>query len=271
MESLGLQFDGVARGGVFLVVFIVLAIIEITIPRRTLIVPKLQRWFSNLVLIGINNLLIRVVFPGFLIGVSVYASYNNIGVFNYFHLPTILNVTLSIVMLDLIIYGQHVVFHKFNILWQLHKVHHVDLDLDLTTGLRFHPIEIVISLFIKASAVLVIGAPILAIILFQVILNITAMFNHSNIKLPRSLDSILRLVIVTPDMHLVHHSDIQTENNSNYGFSLSIWDKIFKTYQQMPKLGIDGMKIGVKHHKQHKYSTNLLAMLLLPFKKSNTN
>ncbi len=271
ISSLLLQFNNEIRLSGFFGIFIILSFCEIYIPRRQLIVAKYRRWYANLGIIIINSLLVEIIFPGILIIVSVWAYRNNIGILNYLDFPILVNMVVSVLFLDFAIYVQHVAFHRFNFLWKIHKVHHVDLDLDVTTGLRFHPFEIIISLLIKAIIVLAIGISAVNVIIFQIILNTTSMFNHSNISLPNFLDRVLRYLIVTPDMHLVHHSDILEENNSNYGFNLSIWDKIFKTYLVSPKSGLDNMRIGVPHYKDQRYSKNLLVILFLPLKRRRKN
>ena len=168
-------------------------------------------------------------------------------------------------ILDLVIYGQHVAMHKVPALWRLHRMHHVDLDFDVTTGARFHPVEIVLSMLIKFAAILVIGAPAMAVLVFEVVLNATAMFNHSNVRLPAGLDRVLRLVLVTPDMHRVHHSVIRRETDSNYGFNLPWWDRIFGTYRDQPEAGHTGMQIGLSDIRSEALCVNLLGMLKLPF------
>lgn len=255
----------IVRGASFIVMFASFAILEILFPRRKLIVDKFKRWVANISLILINNILLRILLPGFLLLASYYAKKHGLGLFNYIKINYHLEVVISIMMLDLAIYFQHIMFHKSSILWRLHRVHHVDLDLDITTGLRFHPIEILISEVYKLVVVLSLGASVTSIILFTIILNTTSMFNHGNLRLPKFLDKLLRKIIVTPDMHLVHHSTLIQEHNSNYGFSLSIWDKIFRTYTINPSRGINDTSLGLTEHQEHSYSSNLSNMLMYPF------
>jgi len=167
-------------------------------------------------------------------------------------------------MLDLLIYLQHVIFHHVPLLWRLHKIHHIDQEIDVTTGLRFHPLEIILSVLIKSTAVILLGVPVMAVVIFEILLNGTAMFNHGNIKLPATIDRILRWIIVTPDMHRVHHSVIMSETNSNFGFNLPWWDRIFRTYQAQPAAGHDGMKIGLQDY-QAVEKTGLWSLMIIPF------
>lgn len=221
------------------------------------------RWVSNFSMIFLGSICVKVLLPSGLAVVSLFAQEKGIGLFNLISLNETLVLVLSVILLDFLIYFQHVLSHKINFLWRFHRVHHADVDLDTTSALRFHPIEILFSIGYKAFLVIVFGFSIEAIFLFEIILNFTAMFNHSNIGLPKSIEKILRLVIVTPQMHIVHHSVHQSESDMNYGFNLSIWDRIFRTY----KHSLDGgSEIGQRYYrsaKEHK----LMALLALPFKK----
>ncbi|MDM3870718.1 sterol desaturase family protein [Porticoccus sp. W117] len=227
--------------------------------------PRTRRWLTNWGLVIIDALTLRVVFPILAVGVAVIASQKGWGLFNILALPLWLEITLAVVLLDLLIYAQHVLSHKVPLLWRLHKVHHVDRDIDVTTGARFHPLEILFSMVYKMLCVLLVGPAAAAVILFEVILNGSAMFNHANVRLPKKLDALLRSVIITPDMHRVHHSVIAGETDSNYGFFLSCWDRWFGTYVEEPRDGHDGMTIGLAVYQDNR-PASLWWSLLLPFK-----
>ena len=259
------------RVGFFLGALIILSLWEWLAPRRRLTISKAKRWISNLSIIIINSFVIRLIFPAALLGAAYYAQQHHYGLFNLVTLNYPLRVIISVIFLDFAIYLQHILFHAIPILWRIHRMHHVDLDIDVTTGVRFHPVEILISLFIKFTAVVLIGAPILAVIIFEILLNAITMFNHSNIRVPGIINNLIRKIIVTPDMHRVHHSDIPHETNSNFGFNLSIWDRLCGTYQEQPSLGHENMVIGIKEIRDPKYCINLLGMLMLPFIKGKSN
>lgn len=248
----------------FLGIFLLIALGEIIVPRRHLTVSKTIRWFTNLRIIFINPIIVHILFPVMPISFALIARENGWGLMNNYYLPFWLKVMIGIVVLDLIIYFQHVMFHAIPILWRVHMVHHTDLDFDVTTGLRFHPIEIIISMCIKLAAIVVIGPPAHAVLIFEVILNGTAMFNHSNMRLSLFLDRVLRLFVVTPDMHRVHHSVIIRETNSNFGFNLPWWDRLFGTYRSQPAAGHDAMVIGVSQHRDTKRLT-FSRLLIFPF------
>lgn len=256
--------------GFFFSILIIMAIWELVSPRRELTISKSKRWFSNLSISIINSILIRVFFPTATAGTALYAQINHIGLFNTFlQVKPWVAVIISVIVLDFIIYLQHVMFHAVPIFWRVHRMHHVDLDIDVSTGIRFHPIEILLSLFIKMGAVVLLGIPALAVIIFQILLNATSMFNHSNVYIPLFLDKTIRWFLVTPDMHRVHHSDILNETNSNFGFNLSIWDRMMGTYTDQPCLGHEKMTIGLKTIREDKYCANLLGMLAVPFIREN--
>ena len=248
----------------FALIFILIAIWEIRMPRRALTTPKKGRWFNNLSIIAINTVLLRLVFPVLAMGMAQKAQANGWGLLNHFGTPSVIALVVGIVALDLVIYLQHVMFHAVPILWRLHMVHHADLDYDLTTGLRFHPVEIVLSMILKITIIVALGPPVAAVLSFEIILNGMAMFNHGNIKLPLSVDRLLRLFAVTPDMHRVHHSVIIRETNSNFGFNLSIWDRLFETYIAQPSKGHKDMIIGLSQIMDHRRLT-LPWLLTLPF------
>jgi len=248
----------------FVGILAAVALWEALSPRRVRQISRGVRWTQNLSLLILSSLTIRLIVPFTAAGSALYAQQEQIGLLHYLDMPVIIAVVISLVMLDFLIYLQHVIFHHVPIFWRLHKIHHIDQEIDVTTGLRFHPVEIIISLLIKCTAVLLLGVPVMAVVIFEILLNATAMFNHGNIKLPKPVDRLLRLVIVTPDMHRVHHSVIPRETNSNFGFNLPWWDRIFGTYQAQPELGHEKMAIGLREYRSV-YETGLLRLLTLPF------
>jgi len=252
------------RLGFFLGVFGIVAIGEVLAPRRALTTSKPGRWFANLMITGLNPLSVRLLFPMLPVGVALLAEERGWGLLNNVVLPYWLEVGVGVLLLDLVIYLQHVMLHAIPTLWRLHMMHHADLDIDVTTGLRFHPLEIVISMVIKIAAVTALGPPVLAVLVFEVLLNATSMFSHSNMRLPLSLDRVLRLLVVTPDMHRVHHSVILRETNSNFGFNLPWWDRLLGTYKDQPAKGHDAMTIGLAQFRASKRLT-LPWLLVLPF------
>jgi sterol desaturase/sphingolipid hydroxylase (fatty acid hydroxylase superfamily) len=223
------------------------------------------RWFNNLSINFLNVIIVRGITPITVVIIAARAETSSVGLFNIIDMHTGLSIVLSVLLLDLAIYIQHVIFHKVEFLWRLHRMHHADLDFDLTTGIRFHPIEIILSLIIKIGVVLVIGAPALAVLIFEIVLNSSSLFNHANIRIPYKVDKILRLFIVTPDMHRVHHSVIREETDSNFGFNLTWWDYLFRTYRAQPKKGHLGMDIGIELFRE-KRELWLDRLLLQPFK-----
>ncbi|WP_238701276.1 sterol desaturase family protein [Mariprofundus erugo] len=251
------------RLSAFLAVLIVMAVAEGKYPCRPLRFGR-RRWPANLAMVVLNSMMMRILPVSSASAVAIWANAHSVGLLNQFSLPEGLEVALAIVLLDLAIYGQHVLFHAVPLLWRLHLVHHADRDIDVTTALRFHPLEMILSLLIKAVVVILLGAPVLAVLLFEVILNAMAMFNHANLRLPRRLDGLLRWLLVTPDMHRVHHSILRHETNSNYGFNLSVWDRWFGTWRAQPEGGHQAMVIGLAHLQQAPTHT-LLYMLRLPF------
>lgn len=249
----------------FFGVFIIMAIWEMVAPRRQLIVPKLLRWSNNLALVFLNSVLLRLLFPAAAVGMAFFASEQGWGIFNYYSVPLTVAVIASVIIMDGMIYLQHVMVHAVPTLWRLHRVHHADPDIDVTTGARFHPLEIILSMLIKFAVIIVLGPPVIAVIIFEIVLNATAMFNHSNVRLNLTLDKYLRLFVVTPDMHRVHHSVEADETNSNFGFSLPWWDKLFGTYREQPRAGHNKMTIGIHQFNQPSEVTWLHKMLVLPF------
>ncbi len=260
-----IQYEAALRFGLFMVAFILLAIAEILAPRRALLVSRGRRWLSNLGILFINGVLVRWIAPAAAVGIALYAEQRTVGLLHAVEWPLLLEVALALLALDLAIYLQHVMFHAVPLLWRLHCVHHADLDFDVTTGTRFHPVEMLLSLAIKTAVIFVIGAPVAAVLLFEVLLNLTAMFNHSNIRLPVAADALLRLLVVTPDMHRVHHSVRKDETNSNFGFNLPWWDRLFGTYRDQPQAGHDGMVIGIPEFRAERQCIALDGMLMMPF------
>ena len=254
------------RLGAFLGIFALMALWELLAPRRALSVSKGIRWANNLGLVALNTLVLRLIFPAAAVGVAAVAAERGWGLLNIHPLHPALAGVLAVVALDLVIWLQHVMVHAVPLLWRLHRVHHADLDYDVTTGARFHPLEIVLSMLIKFATIVVLGPPVVAVVIFEVLLNATAMFNHGNIGLPPTLDRVLRWVVVTPDMHRVHHSIEDDETNSNFGFNLPWWDRLFGTYRDQPRAGQLGMTIGIRDHADPREVARLDGMLLLPFR-----
>jgi len=253
------------RLGFFFGIFAVMAVWEILAPKRALTVSKVLRWANNLGLVFFNSFILRLVFPAAAVGMAVFAGEQGWGLLNYYSVPATTAIMVSVITMDFIIYLQHVMVHAVPVLWRLHRVHHADLDYDVTTGARFHTVEIILSMLIKFATIVVLGPPVVAVIIFEVILNATAMFNHGNVSLPRSLDRVLRWFVVTPDMHRVHHSVEDDEANSNFGFSLPWWDRLFGTYRDQPRAGHEGMTIGIHTYRTTKQVSWLPGMLVLPF------
>ena len=233
------------RLAAFAGVFSVMALWELLAPRRPLAVGRSPRWPSNLGILVADVLVVRLLLPTAAAGVALVAAERGFGLFHVIGLPFWLAAPIGFLALDLVIYGQHVMFHHVPWLWRLHRMHHADLDIDVTTGVRFHPVEILLSLVIKIATVALLGIPAAAVVCFEVVLNATSMFNHANASLPRWLDRVARLMLVTPDMHRVHHSVLRQETDSNFGFNLPWWDRLFGTYRAEPRAGHDGMTIGL--------------------------
>jgi sterol desaturase/sphingolipid hydroxylase (fatty acid hydroxylase superfamily) len=253
------------RLGFFLGIFALMATWEVVAPRRARLLTRLQRWSSNLGLVVLNTLLLRLLFPAAAVGMALSVNAQGWGLLNALTWPVWTEVLLAVVVLDFAIWVQHVLFHAVPALWRLHRVHHADLDYDLTTGARFHPVEIILSMLIKFAVIAALGPPVVAVILFEVILNAMAMFNHANVGLPPRLDRALRWLVVTPDMHRVHHSIEDDETNSNFGFNLSWWDRLLGTYRAEPRAGQQGMTIGIRDHRDPRRVDRLDGMLVLPF------
>ncbi|MDJ0805711.1 MAG: sterol desaturase family protein [Gammaproteobacteria bacterium] len=271
MNDFILSYELAIRLSAFLCVFAVMASWEKVAPRRKLLFSKLRRWLSNLGLVFLNTLLLRLIFPAAAVGMASHAATHGWGLFNAIQLPLWLVVPLSVILLDMVIYLQHVMVHAVPALWRLHRVHHADPDYDVTTGSRFHPIEIILSMLIKFATIAALGTPVLAVIILEVLLNGMAMFNHANVGLPEWLDRRLRWLLVTPDMHRVHHSQEVDESNSNFGFNLSIWDRLMGTYRAQPRLGHRDMVIGIASITEPQRTTHLGGMLMIPFTNADDN
>jgi sterol desaturase/sphingolipid hydroxylase (fatty acid hydroxylase superfamily) len=245
MAELLLANEPLIRIAFFFAVLVAMAVWEVAAPRRQHEIPRLLRWTNNLCVVAVNTALVRLTLPIIAVGLSVLAEERGWGLFNVFGTPVWLACIVSVFALDFAIYLQHVLFHAVPALWRLHRMHHADLEFDVTTGLRFHPIEILLSMAIKLAVVAALGPPAVAVLVFEVLLNATAMFNHSNVRLPLGVDRALRRIVVTPDMHRVHHSIHPNETNSNFGFNLPWWDWLLGTYLAQPRDGHEGMTIGI--------------------------
>jgi len=259
-----MSHEPAVRLGFFAGVFTVMAIWELVVPRRRLRASKGARWFANLGIMVLGTLVVRVIFPTAAVGMALVAGERGWGLLNNIDIMPALAIVASVFLLDFFIYLQHVMFHAVPALWRLHMVHHADGDFDVTTGLRFHPVEIVLSMLIKLAAVAVLGPPAVAVIIFEVVLNATAIFNHGNVRLPAGVDRVLRWIVVTPDMHRVHHSVKKLETNSNFGFNLPWWDRLLGTYRSQPEDGHEAMTIGLDQF-QDRPRQGLPWLVALPF------
>ncbi|MFT4715063.1 MAG: sterol desaturase/sphingolipid hydroxylase (fatty acid hydroxylase superfamily) [Paracoccaceae bacterium] len=261
-----MEHETTLRLSVFVGLFALFATIERLAPRKALTQKRPLRWSTNWLLVVAGALTVNLmakVLPFIAVGAAIDASSKDWGLFNNIALPSVIEVILAIVILDFAIWFQHLITHKIPLLWRFHRVHHADRDIDVTTALRFHPVEIAFSMLLKIGLVYLLGPAAVAVILFEIMLNGTALFNHANIRLPLGLDVALRTILVTPDMHRVHHSVIRAEHNSNYGFALAIWDRIFNTYVAQPSKGHDDMTIGLEW--QDKKPNRIDWALALPF------
>lgn len=268
MDLFGLS-EPVIRLLAFSTIFIVLAVVELLAPRlerdEMRGAMKSRRWITNLAMVVLSSVALRVVFPLAAVGTAVWAQSSQLGLFPLLGLPLWLAGLLAFIVLDFAVWLEHVVSHKWPWLWRIHRMHHADTGFDLTTALRFHPLEIVLSMLWKAVIIVAMGAPPVAVLVFEIVLNGAAMFNHANIKLPKPVDRLLRVLIVTPDMHRTHHSTDPRETDSNYGFNLAIWDRLFSTYTETPRLGETGIEIGLKEWRDDRPS-RLGWALALPFR-----
>ena len=259
-----IDHEAVLRLSVFVSVLVGMGLAEALAPRRARVMARSRRWFANIAIVVTGTIALRLLMPLIAVGAAAIAATRGWGILNVAVLPDWLSFMLAFILLDLAVYGQHVASHKFAPLWALHKVHHADRDFDVTTALRFHPVEILASMAYKIVVVIMLGAPVAAVIVFEVVLNASAMFNHANLRLPLGLDKALRKVIVTPDMHRVHHSVVRVETDSNYGFCLPWWDYLFATYRAQPEAGHDAMTIGLPDYQDEK-PASFLWSLWLPF------
>ncbi|MBO0741132.1 MAG: sterol desaturase family protein [Hyphomicrobiaceae bacterium] len=256
------------RMAAFAGVFAVMAAWEILAPRRRQRLGRGARWPGNFGVVVLDAVLVRLVFPTTAVSLALLAEARGWGLFHALDLPAWLNVLLAAAALDLVIYLQHVLFHAVPLLWRLHRMHHADLEIDVTTGARFHPIEILLSMGLKLGVVAALGAPVLAVLAFELLLNATSMFNHSNVQMPGWLDRCLRWIVVTPDMHRVHHSMVVRETNSNFGFTLPWWDRLFGTYRAQPAAGHEAMIIGIEQFREPA-EQRLDRMLTQPFREDD--
>ena len=259
-----ISYQHIIRPSVFVTLFILLAFAELRTPISRRKTSRPVQWSINLSLAIINGIFLKLLMPILAVGSAIYASEHQLGLFNQLQLPYFVVFILSLLFLDLIIYWQHVLFHKVPVLWRLHRVHHTEIGLDVSSAVRFHPIEMILSMLIKMAFVFILGVPVEAVILFEILLNALALFNHSNLKLPVRLDKILRKLIVTPEVHWIHHSPIVKETNSNYGFNLIIWDKLFATYTSKPSVEYKLMQQGLYEFGLVKGLT-LYQLLISPF------
>ncbi len=264
MDLLTHPHEPAIRLGFFFGILVAMFLWEVIAPRRPLTTSKAARWVTNLGLVFIDSFLARLVFPTALVGVALLAQQRGWGLFNQFEQSAWLKIIFSVLILDLAIYLQHILFHSVPLLWRLHMVHHSDMDIDVTTGVRFHPIEIFLSMGIKMAVLVLTGAPPASVMIFEIILNGTSMFNHGNVHYSEHFDSFLRLIVVTPEMHRVHHSTIRWETNSNLGFSFPWWDRLFGTYRPQPAKGHLEMTIGLDQYKEPRKLT-FLWLIALPF------
>jgi sterol desaturase/sphingolipid hydroxylase (fatty acid hydroxylase superfamily) len=264
MRDSVLAYEPLIRLSIFGGVFVVMAIWELLGPRRTQAIGRGWRWPSNLGVVVVDALLVRILLPTTAVGLALLAEGRGFGLFNMIALPMWATIVASVILLDLAIYLQHVLFHAVPALWRVHRMHHADLEFDVSTGLRFHPIEILLSMAIKLTVVAALGAPALAVLIFEMLLNATSMFNHGNVRIPAGIDRALRWCVVTPDMHRVHHSILSHETNSNFGFNLPWWDRLFGTYRAQPAAGHEAMTIGIEQFRDVR-ELGLDRMLLQPF------
>jgi sterol desaturase/sphingolipid hydroxylase (fatty acid hydroxylase superfamily) len=264
MRSTVAQFEPVVRLAAFGGVLLAMAVWEVFAPRRKQTIARSWRWPNNIGVVFVDTIFVRVAFPMSALALALVAERRGLGLFNIIRLPSGLTVFFSIIILDLAIYFQHVLFHAVPVLWRLHRMHHADLEIDVTTGLRFHPVEIALSMMIK-FAVIAFGTPAAAVLIFEVLLNATSMFNHSNIRVPARTERVLRWIFITPDMHRVHHSIVRRETNSNFGFNLPWWDRLFGTYRAQPAAGHEAMTIGIEQFRDPR-ELRLDRMLLQPLR-----
>lgn len=265
MSRMVLANEPLIRLGAFAGIFTAMALWELLAPRRRQATPRRGRWPGNLGIVVLDTLLVRLLFPVAAVGVALLAETNGFGLLQAIQIPPWLAFVAAVLLLDLAIYLQHVLFHAVPALWRVHRMHHADLEFDVTTGARFHPIEIVLSMTIKLGTVAALGTPALAVLAFEIVLNATSMFNHGNVRIPGRVDAVLRWILVTPDMHRVHHSVVPRETNSNFGFNVPWWDRLFGTYRAQPAAGHEGMTIGIEQFRDPR-ELRLDRMLVQPFR-----
>ncbi len=265
MGDIILDNQPIIRLGTFFAVLIGVAVWEAVAPRRGRKLTRLARWPHNIGIVVVNTLLVRVLFPGAAVGMAFYVESRGWGLLNGSTVSHWILVPICVVILDFAIYLQHVMFHAVPLLWRIHRMHHADLDFDVTTGARFHPVEIILSMLIKFAVIIALAPPPVALLAFEVILNATAMFNHGNARIAPAIDRLLRWIVVTPDMHRVHHSIEDDETNSNFGFNLPWWDRLFGTYRDQPRAGHEGMVIGIRGFSEPRVCDRLTGMLMMPF------
>jgi sterol desaturase/sphingolipid hydroxylase (fatty acid hydroxylase superfamily) len=265
VQNILFVYESYIRLSAFFGVFVVMAAWEFIVPRRRQSIRREWRWPNNLGVVAVDTLLVRILFPTTAVGLAILAQAHGFGLFNIIEMPAWIGVVASVTLLDLAIYLQHVLFHAVPSLWRLHRMHHADLDFDVSTGLRFHPIEILLSMIVKFAVVAALGAPALAVLIFEVLLNATSIFNHANVRIPLGIDRTLRWLIVTPDMHRVHHSILARETNSNFGFNLPWWDRLFGTYRAQPSAGHEAMTIGIDQFRDAR-ELGIDRMILQPFR-----
>ncbi len=265
IEHFALANEPMLRLGAFSSIFVAMMLFERLAPRRVLTLPRVGRWTHNLALFGLNSLVLRLIFPAAAVGLAQLAIERGWGFFNHVEWAYGVEILLAVLLLDLAIYWQHRLMHVWAPLWRLHRVHHADLDFDLTTAQRFHTIEILLSMVFKGCVIVVLGPSLLAVLVFEIVLNGMATFNHANVRLPEAADRMLRRLVVTPDMHRVHHSVVQRETDSNYGFNLSLWDRLFGSYTDQPEAGHVGMTIGIADFRKIDQVERLPGMLAMPF------
>lgn len=265
MHEVLLAYEPWIRLTAFGAIFAAMALWEVFAPRRTQAVGRVSRWPGNIGVVALDTVIVRILFPTGAVALAMGAEAMGWGLLNAWPVPGWIAVLIGVVVLDLVIYLQHVLFHAVPALWRLHRMHHADLEFDVTTGARFHPVEIVLSMVIKLTVVVALGAPAVSVLIFEVLLNATAMFNHSNVRIPERIDRVLRWLVVTPDMHRVHHSVIVREANSNFGFNLPWWDRLFGTYRDQPAAGHEKMTIGVEQFRDPA-EQRLDRMLTQPFR-----
>ena len=264
MSETLVAYEPLIRLGAFASILAVMALWELLAPRRRQVVGRMRRWPSNLGIVALDTLVVRLVFPIVAVGMAALAEAHGWGLLQVIEAPAWLVVVASVLLLDLAIYLQHVLFHAVPVLWRLHRMHHADLEFDVTTGVRFHPVEVLLSMAIKLGVVAALGTPAVAVLIFEVLLNGPSMFNHGNVRLPERLDRVLRWIVVTPEMHRVHHSVVPQETNSNFGFNSPWWDRLFGTYRAQPAAGHEGMTIGIEQFRDPR-ELRLDRMLIQPF------